>query len=142
MKLPDVNVLLHAVDTTNKNHAVAKKWLETALSEDEGIGLVWLVLVGFVRIATRKGILTHQLPVDEALNVIQEWLDHPKARVVAPGVRHADIFARLLLAAGAAGNLTNDAHLAAIAIENNAEVGTFDHDFKRFSGLKLQLLSC
>ena len=141
MKLPDVNVLLHAVDTTNKNHAVAKKWLEAALSEDEGIGLVWLVLVGFVRIATRKGILTHQLPADEALNVIQEWLDHPRARVIAPGERHADIFARLLLTVGSAGNLTNDAHLAAIAIENNAEVGTFDHDFKRFSGLKLQLLS-
>ena len=68
MKLPDVNVLLHAVDKTNKNHVVAKKWLEAALSEDEGIGLVWLVLVGFVRIATRKGILTHQLPAAPAAN--------------------------------------------------------------------------
>lgn len=141
MKLPDANVLLHAVDTTNKSHAVAKKWLEVALAEEEGIGLVWLVLIGFVRIATRKGVLTHPLSVAEALNVMDEWLKHPKASIVAPGERHPDILARLLLVAGSAGNLTNDAHLAAIAIEHNAELGTFDHDFKRFSGLKFQLLS-
>ena len=33
------------------------------------------------------------------------------------------------------------AHLAAIAIEHNAEVLTFDRDFARFTGLRYQLLS-
>ena len=141
MKLPDVNVLLHAVDTTHKNHAVAKQWLEFSLAEPEGIGFVWLVLIGFVRIATRKGVLTNPMPIADALNVMDEWVNHPKAQIIAPGERHADVLTRLLLGAGTAGNLTNDAHLAAIAIEHHAEVGTFDKDFKRFSGLKFQLLS-
>jgi predicted nucleic acid-binding protein len=47
----------------------------------------------------------------------------------------------LLVAAGTAGNLTNDAHLAALAIEHIAEVGTFDRNFKRFAGLRFQLLA-
>ena len=34
-----------------------------------------------------------------------------------------------------------DAHIAAIAIEHQAEVLTFDRDFARFSGLRYQLLS-
>ena len=141
MKLPDINVLLHAVDSTNEQHLIAKHWLETALAEPEGIGLAWLVLIGFVRISTRKGILSHPLSVATALGVMEEWISHPKARVVSPGERHADILARLLLAAGTSGNLTNDAHLAALAIEHHAELGSFDRDFKRFSGLKFQLLT-
>ena len=141
MKLPDVNVLLHAVDTTHKNHAIAKQWLELSLAEPEGIGFVWLVLIGFVRIATRKGVLTNPMPIAEALSVMDEWVNHPKAQIIAPGERHSDILTRLLLGAGTAGNLTNDAHLAAIAIEYHAEVGTFDKDFKRFSGVRFQLLS-
>jgi uncharacterized protein len=141
MKLPDVNVLLHAVDTTHKSHPIAKRWLESSLAEPGGLGFVWWVLIGFVRIATCKGVLTNPLPVAEALSVMDEWVNHPKAQIISPGARHGDILTRLLLAAGTAGNLTNDAHLAAIAIEHGAEVGTFDHDFKRFSGLKFQLLS-
>ena len=141
MKLPDINVLLHAVDSTHEKHLTAKHWLEAALTEQDGVGFAWLVLLGFVRISTRKGILSHPLSVATALSVMDEWLSHPKARVMAPGERHADILARLLLAAGTAGNLTSDAHLAALAIEHHAEIGSFDRDFKRFSGLKLQLLT-
>lgn len=141
MKLPDVNVLLHAVDDSNEGHDSARNWLETALAEPDGIGLAWLVLIGFVRVSTRQGILTHPLGVTDALSVMEEWISHPKSRIVSPGERHADILARLLLAGGTAGNLTGDAHLAALAIEHSAEVGTFDGDFKRFSGLKFQLLT-
>jgi predicted nucleic acid-binding protein len=42
----------------------------------------------------------------------------------------------LLLKAGTAGNLSTDAHLAALAIENDAELCSTDADFSRFSGLR------
>jgi predicted nucleic acid-binding protein len=42
----------------------------------------------------------------------------------------------LLLEAGAAGNLTTDAHLAALAIEHGAELCSTDADFARFPRLK------
>lgn len=42
----------------------------------------------------------------------------------------------LLEPLGAAGNLVNDAHLAALAIEHGAELNSLDSDFSRFSGLR------
>ena len=41
----------------------------------------------------------------------------------------------LLSNAGTAGNLVNDAHLAALCIEHRARVCSFDRDFGRFAGV-------
>ena len=43
---------------------------------------------------------------------------------------------QLLRPLGTAGNLVNDAHLAALAIEHGAELNSCDADFSRFSGLR------
>jgi hypothetical protein len=53
-----------------------------------------------------------------------------------PGERHASILFELLRRLGTAGNLTSDAHLAALAIEHQAEVCSTDADFARFPGLR------
>ena len=140
MKLPDTNLLLYAINPGCVQHFQARTWLENALNEKLGIGFAWLALVGFVRTATQARIIKPPLSVDMALAAVDDWLRHPNACVLHPTERHGDIFARLLIGAGFAGNLTNDAHLAALAIEHNAEIGTFDSDFKRFPGLQLQLL--
>jgi predicted nucleic acid-binding protein len=42
----------------------------------------------------------------------------------------------LLQPLGVAGNLTSDAHLAALAIEHGAELCSSDTDFGRFVGLR------
>jgi predicted nucleic acid-binding protein len=55
---------------------------------------------------------------------------------VTPGEHHAEILFDLLLEVGVAGNLTNDAHLAALAIEYQAELVSTDTDFARFPGLR------
>jgi predicted nucleic acid-binding protein len=52
-----------------------------------------------------------------------------------PGPNHWRILQGLLQRTGTAGNLTSDAHLAAIAIEHGATVYSADHDFRRFEGL-------
>lgn len=141
MKTPDVNVLLHAVNASSPEHALARNWLEQAYSEPAGIGFAWVALLGFVRIATRPGIFVTPLALEDALAVLDDWLGHPHARVLNPGERHAPLFARLLMGAGQAGNLATDAHLAAIAIEHGATLGSFDRDFQRFAGLQLDWLS-
>ncbi len=69
--------------------------------------------------------------MEDALSVIERWLAHPRAQVVNPGERHAEVLGRLLRSAGAAGNLTTDAHLAALAIEQGATLVSFDRDFAR-----------
>lgn len=141
MLLPDTNVLLNAVHADSPQHAQAKQALEAAMLDTRGMALAWVVLIGFVRLSTKRGILPAPLDVADALGVVDEWLAHPRTRVLEPGPLHAGIFGRLLLSAGTAGNLTNDAHIAALAIEHQAEVLTFDKDFARFAGLRYQLLA-
>jgi len=41
----------------------------------------------------------------------------------------------LLQASGTAGNLTADAHLAALALEHGCSIATADNDFRRFAGV-------
>jgi uncharacterized protein len=67
-------------------------------------------------------------------------LAQPPATILHPGRRHLAICRELLEAAGTAGNLTNDAHLAALAIENGATLASFNGDLHRFAGLELDYL--
>ena len=141
MKTPDVTVLLHAVNRDSRQHKAARSWLEGAYANGTGVGLSWLALLGFLRIATRSGILQRPLPIDAALSTLDAWLSHPSASVLQPTSAHAAVLRQLLLEVGTGGNVVPDAHLAAIAIEHNAEFATFDRDFLRFSGLRCELLS-
>lgn len=141
MKLADTNLLVYAADKDSPHHVVSHRWLENSLSNSQGLGLAWLSVIGFIRLTTHPKLSVTPRTVAEALSYVEDWLTHANCHILHPTIRHADILARLLLGVGTAGNLTNDAHLAALAIEHNAEIGTFDRDFKRFSGLKFQLLS-
>ncbi|HXJ39930.1 MAG TPA: hypothetical protein VNH18_11685, partial [Bryobacteraceae bacterium] len=56
MIIPDVNVLLHAHNVDAKHHVAMKAWWEASLSGARPIGLVWVVLLGFIRISTNPRI--------------------------------------------------------------------------------------
>ncbi len=140
MKLPDVNVLLYAVNSAAPQHARAHAALSEAFVQGP-LALAWPVLSGFLRLATRSGIFPRPLAVGKALGIVQVWLQHPSAIVVHPGADHVGVLGRLLLAAGQGGPLVSDAHLAALAIEQGAHLITFDRNFERFAGLRLELLS-
>jgi toxin-antitoxin system PIN domain toxin len=136
MILPDVNLLIHAYHTGSPAHARARKWWETALSDPAPVGLAWAVLLGFVRIATHPRILRHPLTPGAACQRVEAWLTQPQVLLVHPGERHAAILFGLLRGLGTAGTLTTDAHLAALAIEHQAELHSTDADFSRVPGLK------
>lgn len=141
MILPDVNVLLYAVNSSSDQHAVALRALRRGLDDPRGIAFAWVALLAFLRLATRRGIFPRPLSIEDSLRVIEHWLGHPQARVIHPGDRHAEILGRLLKAAGTAGNLTTDAHLAALAMEHGATIVSFDRDFARFEGVRWALPS-
>ncbi len=132
MKVVDANVLLYAVNTGGFHHDVSRRWLEGALAGGEVVGLPWVSLLAFVRISTRSNAFARPLTSDQALSLVESWLGCPAATAVDPGRRHVALLAGLLSTAGTAGNLTMDAHLAAIALEYGATVVTFDRDFARF----------
>lgn len=136
MKLPDVNLLLYAVDEESPSHDTARDWLEAALSGTEAVAFTWMALLGFLRISTNPVAIERPLPPEDALRHIDEWLAQPVATVVNPTDAHAATLRQLLRRLGTAGNLTTDAHLASLAIEHGAELCSSDNDFARFEGLR------
>jgi toxin-antitoxin system PIN domain toxin len=137
MIIPDVNLLIYAYNTNSPEYPAARVWWEEALTQDQPpIGLAWTVILGFLRISTSRSAFSEPKRVAEATAVVRSWLAQPIVRLIVPGERHADILFGLLDEVGVAGNLTTDAHLAALAIEYRAEVATNDTDFSRFHGLR------
>lgn len=140
MRIPDVNVLLYAYDDASAHHRTARRWLEGALSGTEPTGFPWVTLLGFIRLGTHPAVYPQPMSAGEAIAIVSDWTAQPYASLLHPGDRHLAILDRLLDEAGVAADLTTDAHLAATAIESEATLTTFDADFHRFQGLRLEYL--
>jgi len=85
---------------------------------------------------TSRRILMRPLSSAIAVAHIRSWLDQPQSQILHPGPRHLDLLESLAVSAHATGELTTDLHLAALAIENQAELHSHDSDFSRFPGLR------
>lgn len=136
MLLVDANVLLYAVNADAREHDRANRWLKEALAGTESVGMSWVVVLAFVRIATLPGVFPSPLAVEQAGELIENWLEAPSTALVEPTARHLPLLRGLLAEAGTAGNLVSDAHLAALALEHDATVVSFDRDFGRFAGVR------
>jgi uncharacterized protein len=136
VQLVDANVLLYAVNEDAPHHPAANAWLDGALAGREPVGFAWVVLLAFLRLSTRAGLFTRPLTTEEATGVVELWLAQPAAIVVHPSERHLGLLRGLLTTTGTAANLVGDAHLAALALEQGAEIVSFDRDFERFEGVR------
>lgn len=136
MILPDINLLIYAHNTLDPNHEAARRWWDERLAGPEGVGLAWIVLLGFIRLSTHPRVFITPFQPEEALERVTEWLSLPHVAIIHPQDSHLDHFGKLISQAGVAGNLTTDAHLAALAIEHDLVLCTTDADFARFPGLK------
>lgn len=136
MILPDVNILIHAYNSSSPQHFKAKEWWEGALSGSEGIGIAWVTVLGFIRITTHRQILTFPLSPQQATACIDQWLSLPHVHLTNPSSEHFTRLKDHLEKLGTAGNLTTDAHLATLAIERGYTLYSTDVDFHRFAGLK------
>lgn len=136
MKLLDVNVLLYAADTLVEQHDVSRRWLTTALSQLETVNVPWLSAIGFLRISTNPRFYPRPVSVAESMSFLQRVLAAPTVVTGEPDHRHLDRMSELLAATGRGGNLVNDAHLAALALQYDATVVSYDNDFSRFPGVR------
>jgi hypothetical protein len=136
MILPDVNLLVYAHNVRDPRHSKALAWWSECLSGHSSVALAWAVIMGFVRITTHPKVFERPLIVDVALNWVEEWLTLPHVHLINPPQTHFRTWASLLKQVGTAGNLSTDAHLAALAIERGLTLHTSDADFSRFTGLK------
>ncbi len=138
MKLVDANVLLYAVNSDADHHERSRRWLDASLSGADTVGFAWIALLAFVRLSTREGLFPRPLPMDAAMDRVDAWLAAPSAVVLEPTLDHGRVLRSLLAPLTTAGNLVNDAHLAALAVEHKCEIVSFDNDFSRFTGVRWQ----
>jgi uncharacterized protein len=134
--VPDVNLLIHAMDADSRHHQRAWQWWSQALVGVEHVGLSWSVLTAYVRLTTHPRILGAPMDVATAARDIQAWLVSPITVVLQPGPEHVQVMTTFLEDAGGGGDLVPDAHLAALAFENGGTVYSQDADFARFSGVR------
>jgi uncharacterized protein len=136
MIIVDVNIPINAINSGSRVHNQVRSWWEHALSSEEPIGLAWVVILGFLRLATTGRVFLQPLTLDDALGRVNAWLSRPNVRVVRETEGHWHILQDLLQQTGTAGNLTTDAHLAALAISHGATLASCDADFSRFRHLR------
>lgn len=110
----------------------ARSHPEESLSATRPIGFAWSVALGYI--ATHTRILQNPLAPDAACPDVESWLAQPQVFLIQPG--KPSVLFDLLRRLGTAGSLTTDAHLAALAIEHQAEICSTDADFARFPGLR------
>lgn len=136
MIVADVNVLLAAHLSRHPHHDVAHRFLTRALTEDAVVvpDLVW---VGFVRLATNRRVFETPSTIADALACVRAVAGAARYRPVAGLVDGIDAFVRVAEEGEAAANLGPDAYIAALAIEHDCAVATFDRDFRRFDGLRV-----
>jgi toxin-antitoxin system PIN domain toxin len=136
VKLIDLNVLLYAVNEDSVHHVALLRWWEEAANGGDTLGLPWVVLLGFLRLSTSPTVFPRPLDADTAIGKIDSWLALEKTRLVHEKEEHWEILRSLLATTGTAGNLTTDAHLAALTISHGAVLISCDGDFARFQGLR------
>lgn len=114
----------------------ALTWLEEALNGVERVGLPWLSLMAFQRIAAHPRATPTPLNAAAAWSYVTDWLDADQTWIPEAGPRHRDILGTLLVDGDLRGNLVSDARLAALAIEHGTGVCSYDSDFARFRDLR------
>ena len=81
-------------------------------------------------------MLAQPLTTARAVDYVETWFRLSNITPLNPGRQHLTLVRRALDAAGVGGNLATDAHIAALAIEYQAEVHSNDTDFSRFPGVR------
>jgi len=137
--LPDANIWLNALNSSARDHAVCREWLDQITSCGCEIWVNDLTECALLRIGTHPqlGIATPAA----AMAFHKALLDYPFTRRANPGELHIDLLHRLIRDHTLSGNDLNDAWLAALAMERGATLVSLDRGFSRFSGLEWVCLS-
>jgi hypothetical protein len=85
---------------------------------------------------TNRRLAGPRVALEEAVQIVQEWLGQPLTQVLVPGDDHWPPFLQMIVAGQASGPLVTGAQLAALTIEYGGVLHTTDRDFARLPGLR------
>jgi len=132
----DANLLIYSYDLDSVHHKKSLSWLEELLSGVEAVGLPWQSVSAFLRVITNRRLSGTRVTLEQAVQVVDEWLQQPNVQVLVPADQHWSVLRQMILEGRASGPLVSDAEIAAITIEQGAVLHTTDRDFARFPGLR------
>lgn len=135
MIFPDVNILLYAHDEASAFHKSASAWLTSVLVSEQ-VFFSWQTITGFLRIITNKKLSSNPLSLEQAIEIVNSWLQLDNAHLIALEKKNWSLFVTMMREVRASGNLIMDAHIAATAASCGATVASTDRDFTRFPGLQ------
>ena len=133
----DVNVLVYAFRQDSVKHEECRDWLSKQIRNRNGLVLIDIVLVGFLRICTHSKIFREPSSISEATNFLTVMISNPNVTLTSSTPETWHTFSRILDKTNVQGNKISDAWLAAIAMERNATLISTDSDFNLFPNLKL-----
>src|SRR5690606_20606869 len=79
LRCADVNVLVYAHRPEAPRHEEYRAWLELVRADDEPLGLIDVVLSGFLRVVTNPRVFREPTPLPIALEFIRHLRDGPSA---------------------------------------------------------------
>jgi toxin-antitoxin system PIN domain toxin len=132
----DANLLIYSYDLDSAHHKKSLSWLEELLSGVEAVGLPWQSVSAFLRVITNRRLPGTRVTLEQAVQVVDQWLQQPNVQVLVPADQHWSVLRQMILEGRASGPLVSDAEIAAITIEQGAVLHTTDRDFARFLGLR------
>ena len=130
---PDVNVLVAASRTDHPHHAVARAWLEDAVTAS-GAGaaftLMPMVLASFLRLVTSPKIFQLATPIEDAVASVDALLASPGVQLAPLGPEWLKL-RQLCLDKQLGGNDLPDAWLSAAVAHLGEHLVSFDRDFRK-----------
>jgi len=139
MKMPDVNVIVGAMRQDDPRHAMLDRWLASAASSEEILGLSVFVLGGVVRVMSSLRFFIEPSSVSDVISELDRLITQRNVRIVTPGEKHWSVFTQLCRATGMEGSRLSDVQHAAVAIENDATWVSLDKGFAHIPGLKWEM---
>ena len=136
MIAPDVNLLIYAYDSASEFHRPARTYWANTLSSLNPVGIPIHCVYGFLRIITHPALGPNRMPMPEALDIVDEWLQLPQVRLLLPGDRHWAMVKEIIASSRAVGPFVSDVAIAATVMEYGAVLHTNDRGFARIDGLR------
>jgi uncharacterized protein len=134
----DVNVLLHAANSSSPSHEAAAAFLQRCALDPEPLCLTWGTLSGFLRLATSAAVFSSPRSPREAEELVDELLSLPQTRVITEDLDFWRVYGKVARDVNPRGKLVPDTHLAALMLQHGVRtLYTSDTDFRRFKFLRV-----
>lgn len=132
----DTNVLVYAANVRHPASTTAYRLLDRLSTGPELLYVFWPVVMGFLRLSTRSGVVDEPLTPDEAIASVRALIERPNVRTPGEQPGFLDLYAATA-PHGTRGNHVPDAHIAALMRQNGVRViYTRDRDFRRYDGIE------